>query len=118
MERTIFTAGSQVRGGFYINRDKLDLIVIAGKQGLLPDEAGRYTRIPMPAALLLGVLFGGLFVAAAPCIAILRLVRRFRRSTWPRLQRNGRRLASWVASWRQAKPAPVDEPPPQHDANP
>jgi hypothetical protein len=112
MERTLFHAGSIVPGGFYVNREKLDLVVVGGRGGPLPEE-GRYTRLPIAAALLLAPLFGGLYLAVAPCLALLRLARRLRRSTWPRLRRLW--LASRIASWRRAK---SDEPPPKQDASP
>jgi hypothetical protein len=118
MERTLFHAGSTVPGGFYINREKLDLVVVGGRQGPLPADEGRYTHLPIAAALLLAPLFGGLYLAVAPCLALLRLARRLRSSTWPRLRRNGRWLASRIASWRRAKPAGPDEPPPKQDASP
>jgi len=79
MELTTFPAGSTVRGGFYVNRDKLDLVVVSGKEGSLPDEVGRYARVPATAALVLGPLLGGLFVGVAPCLAVVRLVQRLRR---------------------------------------
>jgi hypothetical protein len=79
MELTTYPAGSTVRGGFYVNFDKLDLVVVSGKEGSLPDEDGRYARVPAAAALVLGPLLGGVFVGVAPCLAVLRLVRRLRR---------------------------------------
>lgn len=85
MERVTFAAGSTVRGGFYVNRDKLDLVVVSGKEGPLPAEEGPYCRVPALAALLLAPLLGGLFVAVAPCLGLVRLALRFRRSTLPRL---------------------------------
>ena len=112
MERTTFTAGSTVRGGFYVNRDKLDLVVVGGKEGALPGEEGRYVRVPTAAALLVGPLLGGLFVAVEPCLGLVRLISRLRRSTLPQ------RLASIVGSWRRGEAARSvgDEAPPRDDA--
>ena len=109
------TAGSTVRGGFYVNWDKLDLVVVGAKEGPLPGEEGRYSKVPAVAALLLAPLLGALFVAVAPCLGLIRLFRRFRRSTLPR-------LASIVGSRRQGKAASDENdegrPKPDEDASP
>lgn len=65
----MLTAGSTVTGGFYFNRDKLDLVAIGGKEGVLPGGEGqRYLHVPLPAMLLLAPAMGGLFVAFMPFI--------------------------------------------------
>jgi hypothetical protein len=102
MERITSTARATVSGGFYINRDKLDLVVVSGKQGPLPDEDGDYFRVPAVAALLLAPLLGGLFVAVVPCLGLIRLARRLRRSTLPR-------LASLAGTHPQAKAGPPED---------
>jgi hypothetical protein len=63
----MFTAGATVKGGFYFNRDKLDLVAVSGNQGTLPGQEGhRYIRVPAVAMLLLAPLLGGLFVVFMP----------------------------------------------------
>ncbi len=65
----MFTAGSMVKGGFYFNRDKWDLVAISGAEGLLPGSEGqRYRRVPAWAVVLLAPLLGGLFVIFIPFV--------------------------------------------------
>jgi hypothetical protein len=65
----MLTAGTMVKGGFYFNRDKLDLITVSGKEGKLPGADGqRYLRVPVLAVVLLAPVLGGLFVMFMPFI--------------------------------------------------
>ena len=65
----MLTAGTMVKGGFYFNRDKLDLITVGGKEGQLPGADGqRYLRVPVLAVILLAPVLGGLFVMFMPFI--------------------------------------------------
>lgn len=65
----MLNAGTMVKGGFYFNRDKLDLIAVGGKEGMLPGADGqRYLRIPVLAVILLAPVLGGLFVMFMPFI--------------------------------------------------
>ncbi len=85
----MFTAGTMVKGGFYFNRDKWDLVAVSGKEGLLPGTEGqRFLRVPAWAVVLLAPVLGGLFVVFMPFIGfalvgqhlVRRLGRAFRRS--------------------------------------
>jgi len=70
------TAGSMVKGGFYFNRDRWDLVAVGGKEGPLPGAEGeRYRRVPAWAALGLAPLLGGLFVMVLPFIGCALLAR-------------------------------------------
>jgi hypothetical protein len=63
------TAGTIVKGGFYLNRDAWDLVAVNGKEGSLPGADGqRYMRVPVWAVLALAPLLGGLFVVFMPLI--------------------------------------------------
>jgi hypothetical protein len=63
------TAGTMVKGGFYLNRDAWDLVAVNGKEGVLPGAAGqRCWKIPVWAVLALAPVLGGLFVAFMPLI--------------------------------------------------
>jgi hypothetical protein len=67
----MLTAGTKVQGGYYLNRDRLDLIAIGGKEGVLPGDAGqRYQRIPAWMAVLLAPMAGGIFAMAMPLVGI------------------------------------------------
>lgn len=68
----MLTAGTKVQGGYYLNRDRLDLIAIGGKEGILPGDGGqRYYPLPPWAVLLLAPVAGGLFAMAMPVIGML-----------------------------------------------
>lgn len=72
----MLTAGTKVQGGYYLNRDKLDLIAIGGNDGVLPGDAGqRYYRLPPWAVLLLAPVAGGLFAMAMPLIGVFVVIR-------------------------------------------
>ncbi len=65
----MLTAGTMVKGGYYLNRDKLDLIAMSGKEGILPGDAGeRYIRVPVWAAVLLAPMAGGMFAMLMPAV--------------------------------------------------
>jgi hypothetical protein len=69
----MLTAGATVPGGYYLDRDELDLIVVNGREGSLPGEAGaRYVRVPAWAALLVGAVLGALCIVVIPLLAIVR----------------------------------------------
>lgn len=85
----MFAAGSMVKGGFYFNRDKWDLVAVSGQTGLLPGVEGeRYRRVPAWAVLLLAPLLGALFVIFMPFVGFVlvaqyaarRLVKALRRT--------------------------------------
>jgi len=101
----MFTAGSMVEGGYYFDRDKLDLIAVGGRQGALPGVEGqRYYRIPALAALPLATVLGGLFVVFMPLVGIALVLRRPARLSLPGMKRAGRGLLFVVsATWRSGK---------------
>jgi hypothetical protein len=71
-EDAMFTAGSMVKGGFYLNRDRWDLVAVSGKEGTLPGAEGqRYRRIPALAVVLLAPILGALFVIFMPFIGFV-----------------------------------------------
>jgi hypothetical protein len=84
----MFTAGTTVKGGCYLNRDQLDLVVVSGPQGTLPGrQRDRYLRIPAPAMLVLAPVLGGLFVVFVPLAGFVLVLKHLGRS------RLGRRRA-------------------------
>ena len=98
----MLTAGTMVKGGFYFNRDKLDLITVSGKEGLLPGADGqRYLRVPVLAVLLLAPVLGGLFVMFMPFIGFALVFQHLGRLMVSGAKRAGRGLAFVVTpTWR------------------
>jgi hypothetical protein len=91
-----------VKGGFYFNRDKLDLITVSGKEGMLPGADGqRYLRVPVLAMLLLAPMLGGLFVIFMPFIGFALVFQHLGRLTVSAVKRAGRALAFVITpTWR------------------
>lgn len=98
----MMTAGTLVKGGFYFNRDKMDLIAVSGKEGMLPGADGqRYLRVPVLAVLLLAPLLGGLFVMFMPFIGFALVFQHLGRLMLSGVKRAGRGLLFVVTpSWR------------------
>ena len=98
----MFTAGSVVKGGFYFNRDKLDLVAVSGKEGALPDGDGqRYFRIPALAVVMLAPVLGGLFVVFMPFIGFALVLQHLARMSASGVKRAGRGLLFIVTpTWR------------------
>jgi hypothetical protein len=98
----MFTAGATVKGGFYFNRDKWNLVAVSGREGALPgDDGQRYLRVPVLAVLLLAPLLGGLFVAFMPFIGFALVFHHFGRVSLSGIKRAGRGLLFLVMpTWR------------------
>ena len=98
----MLTAGTRVEGGFYFNRDKLDLITVSGKEGLLPGADGqRYLRVPVWAAILLAPVMGGLFVVFMPFIGFALVLQHLARLSLSGMRRAGRGLLFVITpTWR------------------
>ena len=98
----MLTAGTLVKGGFYFNRDKLDLITVSGKEGPLPGADGqRYLRVPVLAVLLLAPVLGGLFVMFMPFIGFALVFQHLGRLMVSGAKRAGRSLLFVVTpTWR------------------
>lgn len=66
---TRYHGGETVRRGFYLNRRSWELESIAKENDLLPgDSKARYVRVPVPAVVLAGPLFGLAYVILLPVI--------------------------------------------------
>ena len=98
----MITAGANVKGGFYFNRDKLNLVTVSGKLGTLPGNEGhRYVRIPSLAMVFLAPLLGGLFVLFMPIIGFVLVLQHLSRLSLSGLRRTGRGLLGIVTpTWR------------------
>ena len=98
----MLTSGTMVKGGFYFNRDKLDLIAVSGKEGALPGADGqRYLRVPVLAVLLLAPILGGLFVMFMPFIGFALVFQHLGRLVVSGTKRATRGLLSVVTpTWR------------------
>jgi len=98
----MFTAGSIVKGGFYFNRDKLDLVAVSGKEGTLPGAEGhRFLRIPALAVVMLAPVLGGLFVVFMPFIGFALVLQHLARLSATGVKRAGRALLFIVTpTWR------------------
>ena len=98
----MMTAGTLVKGGFYFNRDKLDLITVSGKEGLLPGAEGqRFLRVPVLAVLLLAPVLGGLFVMFMPLVGFALVFQHLGRLMLAGVKRTGRALAFVITpTWR------------------
>lgn len=111
------TAGSMVKGGFYFNRDKWDIVTVSGKEGLLPgDEGQQFLPIPFLAVLLLAPLAGCLCVVLSPLLGILWLFQRLGRFVVSSLKSPPLWLLSIVEPFKRrggSKQATGPAPPPQ-----
>jgi hypothetical protein len=98
----MFTAGSVVKGGFYFNRDKLDLVAVSGKEGALPGtEGNRYLRIPALAVVALAPVLGGLFVVFMPFIGFALVLQHLARLSVSGVKRASRGLLFIITpTWR------------------
>ena len=98
----MLTAGTRVKGGFYFNRDKLDLVTVSGKEGTLPGVDGqRYLRVPVLAMLLLAPMLGGLFVVFMPFIGFALVFQHLGRLMVSGARRGARGLLFVVTpTWR------------------
>jgi hypothetical protein len=96
------TAGTMVKGGFYFNRNKLDIVTVTGKQGMLPGADGqRYHRVPVLAMLLAAPVLGGLFVMFMPFIGFALILQHLARLAGSGVKRAGRSLLFLVTpTWR------------------
>ena len=69
---TTSIGGTAVRGGYYWNLGKWEVILVEKDGGYLPCGRGdRFLRIPILAVLLLLPLLGGLFVVFLPVIGFV-----------------------------------------------
>ncbi len=98
----MFTAGAVVKGGFYFNRDKLDLVAVSGKEGTLPGAEGqRYFHVPALAVIALAPVLGGLFVVFMPFIGFALVLQHLGRLTLAGIKRAGRGVLFVVTpTWR------------------
>lgn len=98
----MFLAGTTVKGGFYFNRDKLDLVAVSGREGTLPGQDGhRFIRIPALAMLLLAPLLGGLFVVFLPLIGFALVLQQLGRLCLSATRRAVRGVLSIITpTWR------------------
>jgi hypothetical protein len=96
-----------VRAGYYVNRDKLDLLAIGSNEATLPgDEGQRYFRLPAWAVLVAAPLLGALFVVLRPLVGLPRWLPRTGRLLLPAIQGVRRGLALLVPSrWRRDRVA-------------
>ena len=66
--------GTEVPGGFYIERESWHLVTVEGKSGVLPGGATEsYRRLPVLALLFAAPLLGALFVMFLPFIGFAML---------------------------------------------
>jgi hypothetical protein len=101
----MLTAGTMVKGGFYFNRDKLDIITMSGKEGTLPGADGqRYLRVPVLAVLFLAPVFAFLFVVFMPLIGVALVLRPLFRPSLSAIRRVRRGLVYIMRPvWRPGK---------------
>lgn len=94
--------GSTVKGGFYFNLSKLQIVSVSGKTGILAGAADqRYRRIPALAVLVLAPVLGGLFVVFLPVIGFVLVAQHMARLGAMAVKRAGGALAGNVApAWR------------------
>jgi hypothetical protein len=98
----MYTAGSIVKGGFYFNRDKLDLVAVSGKEGALPGTEGhRFIRVPALAVVALAPVLGGLFVVFMPFIGFALVLQHLGRLSLTGVKRAARAVMFIVTpTWR------------------
>jgi hypothetical protein len=98
----MLTAGTMVKGGFYLNRDKLDLVTVSGKEGILPGVDGqRYRRVPVLAVVFMAPVLGGLFVVFMPLVGFALVLHHLARLSLAGVKRSMRGLLAIVTpTWR------------------
>jgi hypothetical protein len=70
MER--YTTGSKVRGGYYWNVSKWDIVAVSGEQGeLTGDGQDRFIRLPLLVMVTLAVAVSFVFVVFLPLIGFV-----------------------------------------------
>lgn len=98
----MFLAGATVPGGYYLDRDELDVIAVSSKDGPLPGPAGRrYVRIPTWAVLTLAPLLGGIFVALMPLLRLFLVMRKLGLPSLAATTARARRLVSGLRPGRR-----------------
>ncbi len=91
----MFPAGATVRGGYYVNRDELDVVAIAGKEGTLPGSSGqRFYPVSTLAVVAMTPLLGALFVILMPVIALTLALGQSGRLSFAGFKTRARRLLS------------------------
>ena len=92
------TGNTEVKGGFYINRNEWDIVVVPGEKGILKGETSdRFVRLPALALFLVAPLLGGLFVMFLPFIGFAILFEEIGRRTLAAARRLGAGAAGTVA---------------------
>ena len=92
------TGNTEVKGGFYINRNEWDIVVVPGEKGILKGETSdRFVRLPALALFLVAPLLGGLFVMFLPFIGFALLFEEIGRRTMAAARRLGAGAAGVVA---------------------
>jgi len=72
---TLYKANTVVKGGTYLNLKQGEFVTISEEEGILPGKSDvKYVRVPTAAMLVLGPLFGLLFVLFLPLAVPLVLV--------------------------------------------
>jgi hypothetical protein len=70
-----YFGGQTVKEGFYLNRSSPELVSIARWDGVLPgDEGTRYTRLPLPAVMVVGPIMGFVYVILLPLVTCFALI--------------------------------------------
>ncbi|MGE3277789.1 MAG: hypothetical protein AB7O67_21960 [Vicinamibacterales bacterium] len=73
-----YTAGDEVKGGFYLNRDEWTMRVAPAEGETLPGEPGtRYIALPTLAVLVAAPVLSLAFVIFLPLIGLVLMARAF-----------------------------------------
>jgi len=112
--------GSTVKGGFYFNLRKLQIVPVNGKTGVLVGAADqRYFRVPALGVLVLAPVLGGLFVVFLPVIGFVLVAQHMARLAAMAVKRAGGALAGNVApAWRPGEAYLAGKPDEKADKKP
>ncbi len=103
----MYLAGATVPGGYYLDRDGLDLVALSGRAATLPGPDGRrYVRIPFLAVVTLAPVLGAIFVVLMPLLRLFLVTRKLARPSFASAKAGVAQLLS-AFSWVRRRARPV-----------
>lgn len=97
-----YQGGNEVKGGFYFNTNRKDLVTLEDDFGVLPgNETDTYIRVPLPVMLVGGPIIGLIYVIFLPFVAFAMVMFVGAKKAWA----GARWFGTWMlqaatASWK------------------
>lgn len=97
-----YQGGNEVKGGFYFNTSKKDLVTLEDDFGVLPgNETESYIRVPLPVMLAAGPIVGLIYVIFLPFVAFAMVLEVAAKKAWAGVRWFGYwLLQAATASWK------------------